>query len=400
MIYFDYAATTPPSQTALNTYVEVARNYFGNASSLHDIGSAAQYVLDACRQQFAQCIGAEEEGIYFTGGGSESNDLAIRSLVYAHQDRGRHLISTKVEHPSVLNTFALLAEQGFEVSYVPVNEYGEVSVEALQNMITERTILVSIPHVNSEIGTIQPLARIAALLAERDILLHADMVQSLGKLPLDLKRIGVDSASFSSHKVYGPKGVGACYISPGRKWRSLFPHITHERGLRQGTVNVPGIAAFVASVMEVCADVERERERAGRLAEQFLTAIKRLAAPFGKRIVLEGHPTQRLAQHLSLRLEGMEGQYLLLACNRYGLAISTGTACQAGSQEPSETMKAIGRTKAEADELIRVTFGRPTTDEELAQAIQIFERVLNEYYGQHEKQEIIRPSRNDYHDMI
>lgn len=388
MIYFDYAATTPLSPTAMQTYTEVAQKYFGNASSLHDVGSAAHYVLDVSRKQFGQCIGAEEQGIYFTSGGSEANDLAIRSLVYAYQGRGRHLISTKVEHPSVLNTFALLAEQGFDVSYVPVNQYGEVSFEALQRMISDQTILVSIPHVNAEIGTIQPVEQIAALLAEKNILFHSDMVQSLGKLTLDMKKLGVDSASFSSHKVYGPKGVGACYISPERKWKSLFPHITHERGLRQGTVNVPGIAAFVASVMEVCADVEWERERVGRLAEQFLNELRRMAAPYQKRVILEGHPTRRLAQHVSIRLEGMEGQYVLLECNRYGLAISTGTACQAGIQRPSETMKAIGKSKQEADELIRITFGRPTTEEEVRRAVHIFKRVMHEYYGKHEKQEI------------
>lgn len=376
MIYLDYSATTPTSDHALHIYNEVARNYFGNPSSLHDIGSMADQLLQTCREELASCIHGEGRGIYFTGGGSESNYLAIRSLVKAHEHKGKHLITSSVEHASVLYTFKLLEEEGFDVTYLPVNSYGEVLLDDLQDALTGQTILVSITHANSEIGTIQPIEAIGDLLERKKIVFHSDCVQSFGKLPIDVKKAKLSSISISSHKVYGPKGVGACFISPDVKWKETLPHTTHEKGFRQGTVNLPGIAAFITAAQEVVAHIEAEAERCRKLTQRLLQGVR----GHGWRIVLEGHPERRLPHHLGLRLPGMEGQYAMLELNRYGIAISTGTACLASQQGPSSTMLAIAKTNMEANEFIRITVGQPTTESDIERTIQVLHQVLTHYF--------------------
>lgn len=377
MIYLDYAATTPISEHALEVYQQTARRFYGNPSSLHDIGGQAQQLLEACRSSLAAMIQGEAKGVYFTSGGSEANYLAIRSLVKGNEDRGKHLITTKVEHPSVLQTFALLEEEGYDVSYLPVDAYGKIELDQLEEMLTEETILVSVCHANSEIGTIQPIEAIGSLLADKKIIFHSDCVQSFGKLPIDVQRAKLDSISMSSHKIYGPKGVGACYVAPEAAWKSMLPQTTQEKGFRQGTVNLPGIAGFVSAAEEAISALEIEQASMKHLTNLMLTGLKDL--PWDIR--LEGHPTERLPHHLGLRIVGMEGQYALLECNRYGIAISTGTACLAEQQEPSETMKAIGKSAAEAHEFIRLTLGRETTEEQVYQTVQTLDRICTEYFA-------------------
>jgi cysteine desulfurase len=376
MIYLDYSATTPISDQALHTYSEVAKNYFGNPSSLHDVGSMAEQILNTCRDELAKCFNGEGRGVYFTSGGSESNDLAIRSLVKAHNHRGRHLITSQVEHSSILNTFRALEEEGYRVTYLPVNGYGEVLLDELEKAITPETILVSITHANSEIGTIQSIEDIGQLLDPKGILFHSDCVQTFGKVPLDVKKAKLDSISISGHKIYGPKGVGACYIAPEVRWQGTIPHTTHEKGFRPGTVNVPGIAGFVTAAQEIYANMNEESERCRKLTDQLFSAIKEQ----GGNIILEGHPIHRLPHHLGLRLPGMEGQYAMLEFNRYGIAVSTGSACRVGQQAPSQTMLAIGRSEQEARELIRITVGRYTSEKDIETTIEVFEKVLKQYY--------------------
>jgi cysteine desulfurase len=376
MIYLDYSATTPISDKALHVYSEVATTYFGNPSSLHDIGCMADQLLQTCREELAACFQGEGRGVYFTGGGSESNYLAIRSLVKAHEHKGKHLITSSVEHASVLNTFKQLEEEGFQVTYLPVNKYGEVLLDELQRALTDQTILVSITHANSEIGTIQPIEEIGELLEQKKIIFHSDCVQSFGKLPIDVKKAKLASISISSHKVYGPKGVGACYISPDVRWKESVPHTTHEKGFRQGTVNLPGIAGFVTAVQELVTDIEQEAERCSQLTKRLLEGLR----SNGWKVVLEGHPERRLRHHLGLRLPGMEGQYAMLELNRYGIAISTGTACLASQQGPSQTMLAIGKTTMEANEFIRITVGRKTMESDIERTIEVFDQVLQHYF--------------------
>lgn len=230
MIYLDYAATTPMSAEALQTYTKAATQYFGNEQSLHDIGGTASSLLQICRKTFAEMIGGKEQGVFFTSGGSESNYLAIQSLLNARS--GKHIITTPMEHASIRSYFQSLASQGYTITEIPVDKGGLIRLVDVEAAITEDTVLASIQHGNSEIGTVQNIAEIGLLLKKYNVLFHTDCVQTFGKLPIHVFEMGIDSLSVSAHKIYGPKGVGACYINPQVRWRQIFPGTSHEKGAR------------------------------------------------------------------------------------------------------------------------------------------------------------------------
>ncbi|WP_261129925.1 IscS subfamily cysteine desulfurase [Bacillus sp. Marseille-Q3570] len=371
MIYMDHAATTPMSEAALRVYCDVSTRFYGNSSSLHDVGSDAQFLLEECRNQLANYFNGSPEGIYFTSGGSESNHLAIVSMARANATKGNHLITTETEHASVANTFALLENEGFRITKIPVDPTGLVDVAEIREALTENTILASIGHANSEIGTIQPLKEIGQLLKSNGVLFHSDCVQTFGKVPFDIKTIGLDSLSVSSHKVYGPKGVGACYIAPGVLWRPSIPGSTHEKGFRAGTVNVPGNAAFVAALEEIISEMSGYEGHYRMLREKFVDFAKS-----DDRITIEGHPNTHLPSIIGFRIKGIEGQYLMLELNRKGFAVSTGSACSVGKQSPSKTMLAIGRNPDEARELVRVSFGKETTEQDVEALVAALEGIV------------------------
>ncbi|AWI13665.1 cysteine desulfurase [Caldibacillus thermoamylovorans] len=377
MIYLDYAATTPMSENALDVFIQASKNFYGNASSLHDIGSTAANLLEASRRQLAKRLNCEQNGIYFTSGGSESSILAITSLIEAHKEKGNHLITTKCEHASIYHLFQKLEKNRFEVTYLPVDEYGMVSLDVLKQAIKKTTILASIQHANSEIGTVQPIKKIGEILHKKKVIFHCDAVQSFGKLPIDVKEMNIDSLSLSGHKIYGPKGVGAVYINPKLKWHPQLPGTTHESGFRPGTVNAPGIASFVTAADDICENMEKEGKRLSALREELINYLT--ASPAAK-IVVEGSSVSRLPNILGLRIVGMEGQYVMLECNRYGLAISTGSACSVGMQAPSRTMKAIGRTDEEAMSFIRLSLGKNTTRDDIIRTAEIFEEITNRFF--------------------
>jgi cysteine desulfurase len=377
MIYLDYAATTPMSKEALNAYTEAAAAYFGNASSLHDIGSNAERLLTICRKELAALIGGEERGIYFTSGGTESNILAIRSLINAHRHRGNHLITTEMEHASLYHLFQQLEKEGFEVTYLPVNRFGQIDIGDLQRAITAKTILASIQHANSEIGTMQPIAEIGQLLRRHGVIFHSDCVQTFGKIRIDVKKMFIDSLSISAHKIYGPKGVGAVYIDPRINWQPCFPNATHEYGFRPGTVNVPGIASFITAAQHICENIDAEQTRLEQLRRYLLALIREKDLP----VTVEGHPNARLPHIIGLSVHGIEGQYVMLECNRDNIAISTGSACQIGKQAPSRTMLAVGKSAEEAKQFIRVSFGKWTTEKDMDQLVSSLERI-----SQHRKE--------------
>ncbi len=233
------------SKEAIETYAKAAEQYFGNEQSLHDIGGTSSSLLQVCRKSFAQMIHGKEQGVFFTSGGSESNYLAIHSLLKARE--GKHIITTPIEHASIRNYFQSLKQQGYTITEIPVDSYGMIDMYALENSITENTVLASIQHGNSEIGTVQPIAEIGKLLKKHHVIFHTDCVQTFGKLPIDVTEMQIDSLSVSAHKIYGPKGVGACYINPQIRWEPLFKGTTHEKGFRPGTVNVPGVGAFLTA---------------------------------------------------------------------------------------------------------------------------------------------------------
>ncbi|UNP75609.1 IscS subfamily cysteine desulfurase [Bacillus nitratireducens] len=374
MIYLDYAATTPMSEEALETYIQATKTYFGNEQSLHDIGGSASSLLKVCRETFAEMIGGKEQGVFFTSGGSESNYLAIQSLLNARNEK--HIITTPMEHASIRSYFQSLQSQGYTITEIPVDKSGLIHVADLEAAITENTVLASIQHGNSEIGTVQNIAEIGALLKKYNVLFHSDCVQTFGKLPIDVTAMKIDSLSVSAHKIYGPKGVGACYINPQTRWEQIFPGTSHEKGFRPGTVNVPGIAAFLTAAEHILKNQKKESFRFQELRSYFLKQLQTLPLE----IEVEGHSTSCLPHIIGVTIKRIEGQYTMLECNRHGIAISTGSACQVGKQEPSKTMLAIGKTYEEAKQYVRFSFGHHTTKEQIDTTIHALHTIGNQFY--------------------
>ncbi|WP_113930145.1 IscS subfamily cysteine desulfurase [Bacillus sp. P14.5] len=367
MKYFDYAATTPIDSEALQVYMEAASHFYGNTSSLHDTGTKAAHLLQECRKTLAGLLGVSSEGIYFTSGGTESNHLGILSLALENKHRGTHIITGMAEHSSVHSAMGYLKEQGFEITLLPFKNDGTISLEDLEKAIRHDTILISIAHVNGEIGSVQKIENIARTCQDKGILLHTDMVQSFGKH--DLSKIAplVDSLSVSSHKIYGPKGVGAVYIHPRHPARSIFPSQTHEGGLRGGTVNTPGIAAFISAAEKVSSGSQGADY--DRLREIFINGLKaRLKESV---VILEAPPENQVPHVIGLCIKGIQGQWAMLECNRRGFAISTGSACQTGQQAGSKTVMALGLPEQAGKEFIRISFGKDTTKEDVAELVKV-----------------------------
>lgn len=360
MIYFDYAATCPLDREAAEAYVKAATEYYGNSRSLHDIGNQAHNLLENCRKQLSLLLGVDSDGLYFTSGGSESNFLAIQSLIQSPLKKGKHIISGMAEHSSVESTLEKLKEDGYEITYLPFNENGIIDVEELKQSLRPDTICISIQHGNPEIGTLQPIAEIHAICQREQIRFHSDCVQTFGKV--DLKEISrlVDSFSISGHKIYGPKGIGILYLSPKIAWKPFYPGVTHEKGMRPGTVNVPAIAAMTVAAEQLEARRDSLHQHYDKLRKRFIRLLKNKRENF---VFYEF--ANQLPSTIGLRVRGLEGQWIMLELNRLGFAISTGSACQIGLLSPSKTMKALGVAAKEAKEFIRISFGKKTTIEDV-----------------------------------
>lgn len=373
MIYLDYCATTPMSDRALEVFTKASKQFYGNPSSLHDVGAQAKNLLEFSRTSIAKCFNGDVKGIYFSGGGSDSNNLAIKSLV---KGKKGHIITTSIEHFSVTNTFLQLEEEGYDITFLEVDQEGMVSIETLEAALKEDTILVSIGYANSDIGTIQSLATIGELLKKKQIIFHSDCVQAFGKIPIDVKALHVDSISISSHKIYGPKGVGAVYICPSVKWTPIIPNTSHESGFRAGTVNVPAIASFAEAALEICSNMEKEQERLENLSQLLLDQLKKEKVPFS----VVGHKTKRLSHHLSLRIHRIEGQYVMLELNKKNIAISTGTACKVGEQNASKTMIQLGFSNEAATELIRISLGKHTSEADIIKTASALKAIHEKFF--------------------
>lgn len=360
-IYMDHASTTPMAPEVIEAMAAAFVEIFGNASSLHQPGLSARAALEEARERVAGLIGAEAGEVYFTSGGTESDNLAIRGAALANRDRGRHIITTTIEHPAVLEPCKALEKEGFEVTYLPVTREGLVEVEALEAAIREDTILISIMHANNEIGTIQPIAEAGEIARSRGIVFHTDAVQTVGKIPAKVDDLGVDLLSISSHKLHGPKGVGALYI---RKKTPIEPIIFgggHERGMRSGTENVPGIIGLAAASELAERNLEGEMVRISgmrdRLADYVLERVEDTW--------VNGSRTKRLPNNLNLGFSFIEGEALLLRLDAKGIAVSTGSACSSKKTVASHVLTAIGLRPQEAHGSLRVTLGRENTDEEV-----------------------------------
>ncbi len=362
-VYFDHSGTTPVDPAvAEEMYRYLTGENFGNPSSVHYYGLQIKKRVAEARDKLAQALGAGSGEIVFTSGGTESDNMAIHGAAYTNRNRGSHVITSAVEHHAVLNTVKALGKQGFEITILPVDRYGMVSVDEVAAAITDKTTVISIMHANNEVGTIMPVAEIGKLARERKILFHVDAVQSFGKIPVLVDEIGADLLSISGHKIYGPKGVGALYIRKGARWRqSLFHGGAQERLRRAGTENIPGIMGLAKAVELVTANMEQESARLKSLRDKL---IKELTGRF-EHVSLSGHPTMRLPNHASFLFKYIEGESMLLSLDLKGIAASTGSACTSGSLEPSHVLLAMGVPPEDAHGSLRLTLGKDNTEEDV-----------------------------------
>ncbi|WP_051314652.1 cysteine desulfurase family protein [Alteribacter aurantiacus] len=384
MIFLDYASTSPMSKKALAVYHETAAHVFGNTASLHEGGFAATQIYEASKDVIAGKLGASPDEIFFTSGGTEGNERAIYSLTAPFIGKNKHVITTKIEHPSVLSVFKALENDGFHVTYLDVEKDGMVNLRTLTDSLTKETVLVSIQHGNSEIGTLQPLQEIGHVLNERGILFHTDAVQTFGKIPFTVKDLGVSALTVSAHKVFGPKGVGAVYIKEEVPWNPVSPLTSrsHERGFRPGTINTPGIAAFAQAVLDI--NIEQTKRELEKIRTFF---IEYLTSNIPKAII-EGSFSQRCPHIIGFRIPQIEGQYAMLSLDRYGICVSTGSACQVAKQEGSHVLSSIGKNNQEAREFVRVSISHTTTYKDLKRTVDVLVSLIGkteeEFYNDEE----------------
>ncbi len=373
-IYLDHAATTPVSETVLEAMLPFFRVSAGNASAIHGTGREARKAVERARNQAAHALGAEPSEIVFTGGGSESDNLAIKGTAFAMEQKGRHLITTAIEHPAVLNACKWLGKHGFEVTYVMPDREGRIDPEQIRAAIRDDTVLISVMAANNEIGTLEPVAEIGKIAKEKGIVFHIDAVQAVGAVPVDVNRWNADLLSLSAHKFYGPKGSGALYIRKGTRIDPLISGGEQERGLRAGTENVPGIVGMGRAIEEATERLEQNAARTGllrdRLAKGILSAVPDSS--------LNGSSENRLPNNSSIRFGGIDGEALLLRLDLAGIAASAGSACTAGSQEISHVLKAIGLSDEEAKSSLRLTTGEENTEEEIDETVRTVKEIVED----------------------
>ena len=373
-IYLDHAATTPVSESVLEAMMPFFRENAGNASAIHGTGREARKAVEKARNQVADVLDAEPGEIIFTGGGSESDNLALKGTAFAMEQKGRHLITTAIEHPAVLNTCKWLEKHGFEVTYVMPDEKGRIDPEQIRRKIREDTVLVSVMAANNEIGTLEPVAEIGKITREKGILFHIDAVQAVGAVPVDVNQWKADLLSVSAHKFYGPKGIGALYVRKGTRIDPLICGGEQERGLRAGTENVPGIVGLGQAIREAA-------EKLGQNAARTAILRDRLAAGILSSVpdsFLNGSWEERLPNNCSIRFSGIDGEALLLRLDLAGIAASAGSACTAGSQEISHVLKAIGLSDEEAKSSLRLTTGEDNTEEEIDETVKTVKAIVED----------------------
>ena len=365
-IYMDYGATTPCDPRVVDVMIPWLREHFGNpASRSHAWGWEAEAAVEKAREQVAELIGADPREIVWTSGATESNNLALKGAAHCYQSKGRHLITVKTEHKAVLDTMRELERQGFEVSYLDVQEDGLLSFDVLKAAIRPDTILVSVMFVNNEIGVIQDIAAIGALCREKGILLHVDAAQATGKVEIDLKTLPVDLMSLASHKTYGPKGIGALYVrrKPRVRLEAQMHGGGHERGMRSGTLPTHQCVGMGEAFRLARLEMAQDNAKARALHDRLINGLKDV-----EQVFLNGHATQRVAQNINMSFNFVEGESLIMGIK--GLAVSSGSACTSASLEPSYVLRALGRSDELAHSSLRMTIGRWTTEAEIDYAIE------------------------------
>jgi cysteine desulfurase len=359
--YFDHNATTPVSPEVLETTVECLGQVYGNASSIHHFGQAAKQRLENARRQVAGLIGCQPREIVFVSGGTEADNLALFGAVRSAKNASRHVVTTAIEHPAVLNACAQLEREGVAVTYVPVGADGIVNPDDIRRALRPHTVLVSVMHANNELGTVQPVAEIAAIARAAGVCMHADGVQALGKIPVDVDALGVDLYSMSGHKIYAPKGIGALCVRRGARLGSIQFGGHHERELRPGTENVPGAAAFGRAAEVAEAHLETETRRLGELRDRLESSILERIPHTG----VNGNRAARTPNTANIYFDGLEGEALVIGLDLRGFAVSSGAACSSGAVEPSHVLTAIGLHADRARASIRFSLGRANTADQV-----------------------------------
>ena len=372
-IYLDNAATTRVRPEVAEAVLPAMTETYGNASSVHSFGREAKKAMEKARAQVAAAIGAKKEEIYFTAGGSEADNWAIKGAAHALRRKGLHIITTAIEHHAVLHTCQALEKEGFEVTYLPVDEYGLVTPEQVEAAIRPDTILVSVMAANNEIGTIEPIAEIGAVCRAHKVLFHTDAVQAVGHMPLDVAAMQIDMLSLSGHKFYAPKGVGALYIRTGVRIENLIEGGAQERNRRAGTENVPAIVGMGKAIELITAEMAEENARISGLRDRLIAGILD-ASPESR---LNGHPTKRLPGNVNVSIRYIEGEALLLSLDMAGIAASSGSACTSGSLDPSHVLLAIGLPHEIAHGSLRLTIGRDNTQDEIDRVLEELPKIVS-----------------------
>jgi cysteine desulfurase len=372
IIYMDHSATTYVRKEAVEAMTPYHAEHFGNPSSIYSIARESKMVIDTAREQAAKALGAEPDEIYFTSGGSESDNWAIKGVAFANRKKGNHIITSKIEHHAVLHTCEYLEKEGFTVTYLPVDQYGLVDPAELEKAITDKTVLISIMYANNEIGTIEPIAELGAIARRHKIPFHTDAVQAVGNIPIDVNAQNIDLLSLSAHKFYGPKGVGALYIRKGTKIDNLIHGGGQERRRRAGTENIAGIVGLGIAIELATADIEGHNLKIRALRDRLMSGI--LAKIPNSR--LNGHPEKRLPGNINISFEFIEGESMLLWLDDEGICASTGSACTSGSLEPSHVLLATGLPVEISHGSLRLTLGNVNTDADVDFVLEVLPKVV------------------------
>ena len=370
-IYMDNSATTPVRKEVVEEMIPYLTKNFGNPSSIYDLGKTSKHAVEKARKRVAYAIGAEENEIYFTSGGTESDNWAIKGIAFANRNKGKHIITSSIEHHAVLHACKWLEGQGFEVTYLPVDKYGMVSPEDLKNVIRDDTILISIMLANNEIGTIQPVDEIGKIARENRIYFHTDAVQAIGHVPIDVQKMNIDLLSLSGHKFQGPKGCGALYIRKGTKIETLLHGGAQERKRRAGTENVPAIAGLGKAIELAVGEIGESDKTLLEMRERLIKDLLKIPKTH-----LNGHPIKRLANNVNVTFEYIEGESLLLLLNARGIFASTGSACNSSSLEPSHVLTACGVPHEIVHGSLRLSLGKMNTQEDVNRVLEVLPGIV------------------------
>ncbi|MFC2005020.1 cysteine desulfurase NifS [Chloroflexota bacterium] len=371
-IYLDYSATTPTHPEVVQVMLPYFTDAYGNPSSIYSYGQEAKGAVEEARTKVASLIGARDEEIIFTSGGTEADNSALQGVAFANESRGNHIITSSIEHHAVIETCQFLEKRGFTITYLMVDEHGLVDPDDVRRAITDKTILISVMHANNEVGTIEPIAEIAKIAREAGIYFHTDAVQAAGHIPVDVNELGVDLLSMSAHKLYGPKGVGALYVRKGTRLTPFIHGGGQERGRRASTENVPGIVGFSHAVELAQQEINEEMERLTNLRDQLIRGL------LGRidHVRLNGHPLKRLPNNVNISVDYVEGESMLLNLDLEGICASTGSACTSGSLESSHVLLAMGLPHEQAHGSLRLSLGKWTEEEDINRVLEVLPGII------------------------